>query len=228
MNKAARMMIARDAVRRSEYDEKRYGMGGREMKQTGAYGYGDNGVESRRRRDGRGRYMEGGSDYRNAMIGFDRDNDDIEMRMPMRYPRNGGDMPMDMRGGNGYGDIYAHGTIYAPNAMNKPMGGMMGGYGGDMNQPVDEHTARTWVNKMDGGEKFKMEQAEQFRQAHCPHCDKYEFYVALNAMYSDYCEVAKKLGVDKPEFYIFMAKAFLDDKDAGPHKLRKYMETIPK
>lgn len=226
MNKAARMMIAREAVRRGEYDETRHGMGGMEMNRMNNYGYGGNGAESRRRRDRYGRYMEGGSDYRNTMIGFDREGDDMEMRMPTRYPRNGRDMPMDMRGGNAYGDIYARGTIYAPNAMNKAMNS--GTEYNDMDQPVDEHTARMWVSKMDGGEKFKIEQAEQFRQAHCPHCDKYEFYVTLNAMYSDYCEVAKKFGIDKPEFYIFMAKAFLDDKDAGPHKLRKYMEIIPK
>lgn len=34
-----------------------------------------------------------------------------------------------------------------------------------------------------------------------------------NVMYSDYCAVAKKFGVDRPEFYVEMAKAFLKDKD---------------
>ena len=38
----------------------------------------------------------------------------------------------------------------------------------------------------------------------------------------------KKLGMDKPEAYAHLAKDFLMDKDAGPHKLRKYMMTIPK
>ena len=37
--------------------------------------------------------------------------------------------------------------------------------------------------------------------------------VMVNSMYSDYCGVAKKFGVDRIEFYIEMAKAFLDDKD---------------
>lgn len=39
------------------------------------------------------------------------------------------------------------------------------------------------------------------------------FSVAMNMMYADYCNVAKKMGVDRPEFYAEMAKAFLDDKD---------------
>lgn len=169
-----------------------------DMPHMGGYG-----PEARRRRDKRGRYMMGGMEY-------DDDDEDYS-------PRS--------MGGNKYGDIYARGTIYAPGAMNKPMGGMMGG---DMSAPVDEHTARMWVQRMDGGEHFKPEQVEQFRNAICPECERWEYYVAMNAMYSDHCESMKKLGMDKPEAYAHLAKDFLVDKDAGPHKLRKYMETIPR
>ena len=182
--------------------------GGRHMPPMDEYDdtphMGGYGPEARRRRDKHGRYMMGGMDY---------DDDDEEDYSPRSMS------------GNKYGDIYARGTIYAPGAMNKPMGGMMGG---DMSAPVDEQTARMWVQKMDGGEHFKPEQADQFRSAICPHCDKWEYYTAINAMYSDYCETAKKMGMDKPDFYAHMAKDFLMDKDAGPYKLRKYMMTIPK
>lgn len=167
--------------------------------------------EARRHRDSRGRFALGGMEY-------DDDDEDYSPRGTM------GNRPRAHHG-NSYGDIYAEGTIYAPGTMNRPMGGMMGG---DMSEPVDEHTARMWVQKMDGGEHFKPEQAEQFRAALCPHCDKWEYYVAINAMYSDYCETAKKMGMDKPEFYAHLGRDFLTDKDAGPHKLRKYMMTIPK
>lgn len=68
---------------------------------------------------------------------------------------------------------------------------------------------------------------EQLRTAHCPKCDRWEFLVALNMMYADYSEVAKKFAADKPEFYVCMAKAFLEDPDAGEGKLAKYMEIIP-
>lgn len=164
--------------------------------------------ESRRRRDSRGRYMMDGMD-----------DDETEMRGQRWHPPN-------MNGGSryGFGDVYAE--VYAPNAMNRPMHG--GAVGGDMSKPVDEHTARMWVGKMDGGERFKVEQTEQHRNNICPDCDKWEFYVAMNAMHSDYCETAKKAGKDTPDFYGYLAKDFLKDKDAGPHKLRKYMETIPK
>ncbi len=97
----------------------------------------------------------------------------------------------------------------------------------------DELKAKKWVSQMqnsDGtrGEHFRAEQAEQLRMAHCPQCEKTEFWAAMNMMYSDYCEVAKKLNVDKPEFYAHMAKAFLMDKDAGEGKLAKYMKYIAK
>ena len=127
--------------------------------------------------------------------------------------------------GNGYGDIYARGAIYAPGAVNKSM---HGGMEEEMMQPIDEHTARKWVKRMDGGERYKPEQLEQLRNSLCPDCDVWEFYVTINAMYSDYCETARKMGVDKPEFYGGLAKDFLKDKDAKPHKLRRYMEYIAK
>ena len=160
-------------------------------------------MEARRRRDSRGRYMMGGMDY-----------DDDESQSYSPHMRGGGSQ-------YGFGDVYAE--IHAPNAMNRP--GMMGG---DMSAPVDEHTARMWVQKMDGGEKFKVEQTDQQRNSICPSCDKWEFSAAMNAMYSDHCETAKKISMDKPEFYAHLAKDFLMDSDAKPHKLRRYMEHIAK
>lgn len=206
------------------YDRDMYGgMGQPENRSRGRYMeggwenthypmYGGNGgypTENRRRRDRRGRYMINDPN----MMDDDYDEDEPRSYQPQ------------MHGGikYGFGDVYAE--IHAPGSMNRPMGGMMGG---SMKQPVDEHTARMWVNGMDGGEHFKMEQCEQQRMAICPDCDKWEFYVAMNAMYSDYHETAKKLGIDRLDYYAHMAKDFLKDKDAKPHKLRRYMETIAK
>lgn len=42
--------------------------------------------------------------------------------------------------------------------------------------------------------------------------------VTMNMMYSDYCKVAEKYGVNRPEFYAGMAKAFLFDRDGGKPK----------
>lgn len=159
--------------------------------------------ESRRRRSGRtGRFI------RATYNGMD-DDDEEDYRPKSHY-------------GNAYGDIYAEGTIYAPNAMNRPHHEKQHEYG-----PVTEAKARKWVRKMSAGEKFPTDHTEQQRNALCPDCDKWEYYTAMNAMYSDHCETARKIGQDKVEFYGLLAKDFLMDDDAGPHKLQKYMEHIP-
>ena len=112
--------------------------------------------------------------------------------------------------------------------------GMIAGtvWSGGGHENVDERKAMEWTKKMqnpDGsaGPHFPPPVAEQLRAAHAPKCDKWEFMVALNMMYADYSEVAKKFAADKPEFYVCMAKAFLEDPDAGEGKLAKYMEVIP-
>jgi hypothetical protein len=254
MNPGMRMMLA-DRVRQPEnYSRSEYGGGNRRMigydrdmdGNATTSNYGGTETENRRRRDSRGRYMEGGGEIQNGhytnypwseeMAGggyetesrrrrdsrgrymMGRMDDEPEMRGQTWYPPN-------MHGGSGYsfGDVYA--DIHAPNAMNRPM---HGGMEHEWAKPVDEHTARMWVSEMEGGEKWKPEQIEQLRQTMCPECAKWEFYVAINAMYSDYCETAKKMGVDKPDFYASLARDFLMDEDAKPHKLRRYMETIAK
>jgi hypothetical protein len=53
-----------------------------------------------------------------------------------------------------------------------------------------------------------------------------EFYAIINAMYSDYSKVAKKHGVDRPEFYADLAKAWLNDEDAMEGKAALYYECI--
>ena len=51
------------------------------------------------------------------------------------------------------------------------------------------------------------------------HLDEMDWNVTLNMMYSDYCDVAKKMNVNNIEFYVCMAKAFLFDPDGpGPEK----------
>ncbi len=183
---------------RDEYDERKYGMGS-EMSRMG--GNGANAIESRRRRDSRGRYMMGG------LNGMD-DDETYAYRPQMMegFPR--------MKGKDSYGNSLSHPSSHDDED--------------DEDEPVDEQTARRWVKKIDGGEHFRPEQADQLRAGICPECKRWEFYVALNAMYSDHCNTAKRMNMDKPEFYAHLAKDFLMDEDAKPNKLRKYMEHIAK
>ena len=53
-------------------------------------------------------------------------------------------------------------------------------------------------------------------------------WVTMNMIYSDYCGVAKKMNVNNADFYVCMAQAFLDDKDAGEDKLYSYYKHIAK
>ncbi len=239
MNKAAKMMIAREAVKRSggnnwenagyggarnEYDPMKYGMGGNEMSRMGGYGYGDNGVEARRRRDRRGRYMMGGMDYQDTMIGFDREDDEMEMRSRPYRP------PMGIETSN-KGPWYAAGAVWPPDKHGMIGQNRMQQGSTDYSKPVDEHKAMKWVKSMevdDGTDMpmFKIDQTEVHRKAICPDCNMWEFFVVMNMMYADYCETAKAMNIAKPEFYARLAKNWLKDKDAGEHKLQKYMECV--
>lgn len=93
--------------------------------------------------------------------------------------------------------------------------------------------AEHWTNKMENadgsvGPHWPIDQTRQIMEQYKIQCDEIEFYATINMMYSDYCKVAKKFNVSTTEFYACMAKAFLEDKDAGPEKLTKYYEYIVK
>lgn len=57
-----------------------------------------------------------------------------------------------------------------------------------------------------------------------------DFHVAMDMVYSDYCEVFDKYGMDKPEIYAEIAKAWLCDEDTlqGAEKLAAYYEYVVK
>ena len=50
----------------------------------------------------------------------------------------------------------------------------------------------------------------------------------MNMMYSDYCKAAEKVNANSVDFYAYMARAFLEDKDAQPDKLERYYRCIAK
>lgn len=89
------------------------------------------------------------------------------------------------------------------------------------------------MKNMDGssGAHWSMEDTETVRKArNINDCKPEDFWIAMNMMYSDYQGVAKKYGIDKPEFYADMAKSFLTDKDSkqGREKLEAYYEYVVK
>ena len=54
----------------------------------------------------------------------------------------------------------------------------------------------------------------------------WEFWAIMNALYSDYYNVAKKHNVLSPDFFADMAMAFINDKDAVKNKAAAYYDCI--
>ena len=111
--------------------------------------------------------------------------------------------------------------------------GKMSGHGSMSGTPVfTKHTAEDWAKKMENedgthGPHWNTDQVKQIMAQKGINCDPAEFYAAINMIYSDYVKVAKKHGIgNSMDFYIDMAKAFLDDKDAGPDNIAKYYQYV--
>ena len=98
----------------------------------------------------------------------------------------------------------------------------------------DMESWKSMMKNEDGtrGEHFRSEQVKRACEQAGIDCEEFGedvFCLAMNMMYSDYCKVAKKYGVDRPEYYADLAKAFLRDKDFDgkpEEKLYLYYKTI--
>lgn len=100
----------------------------------------------------------------------------------------------------------------------------------------DQETAIHWVGDMqnaDGsvGPHWTMEQTTAVAESmgiQGYEIPRLAWGVTMNMMYSDYYPVAVEFGLNRPEFYAALAKAFLLDKDGpGPEqKLMAYYEHI--
>lgn len=99
-------------------------------------------------------------------------------------------------------------------------------------RPFTMADAREWVGKMENedgthGAHWTIDQVKQVIAQKKLDCDPVQMWAAMNMIYSDYYKAAKKHGVGgNLDFYVDMAKAFLDDKDAGPSKISAYYEYV--
>lgn len=98
---------------------------------------------------------------------------------------------------------------------------------------LDQMSAEQWMRNMekeDGskGPKWTKEQVKPYMAQVGYHGPEYKFWAVMNALYSDYCKIAKKYGVDRPEYYAELTKAWLEDKDANPEKAGLYYKYIVK
>lgn len=204
---------------REHYDNGRFAPMRNEMGYEGPYGVGN-----------RYEYEAPEGNYRNEMRGG-RNGD----RRGDTWGEEGGTMRMI-----GFGrDIYNNDMRSDASVPNYREGDHMTGSkprkgGAKSDMGMDEHLAKEWTAMMENedgtkGPHWSMEQIKKVIEQRGLHGDPVEIWVAMNMMYSDYCKVAKKLGVNTMDFYAEMARAFLDDKDAGvPDKLAAYYEYIVK
>lgn len=221
--------------------------------------------EMRRRRDDRGRYMEGDHDTRMEygrseaayrpwpephIPPYSRPESRMEEggRMRDRNVVNFRDyqdrrqigfatrMDDDEEGA----EMRQYGRRYDPDRPQMHHGAVreaetrMGHAQGEGNEHLTREEAEEWVRGMqsaDGktGGRWTLQEIQQYAGNYgiAPE-EVVDFFAILNALYTDYCKVAKKHGVDRMDFWADMAKAFLRDKDAEPGKAKRYYEYIAK
>lgn len=195
---------------------------------------------ARSNRDGRSQY--GG---RRDMGMSDYGSMDYNNYDSARYDMRRGDYAhmqprYDMRGRDyGYGQQRYYGNDYGYDMRMRDYGGDYGrDYGeqyGKMSQKDIEKWKHSFMNADNSqGEHFNKEQVMQASRSIGLN-DMQEFggedifCLAMNMMYSDYCMVARKYNVDRPDYYAELAKAFLKDKDFGgkpEEKLYLYYKCI--
>lgn len=240
-----------------EYAVRNYGgMDNREMDMvSGGYGgmeMGMDNMESRRRRDSRGRFrsemgdMNGGDmrmDYDMESRNGEYSSQGSEARMG-GYPNrpfpvyeggrsNMNQIGFDYSGDNVRTDYGMTATHHTGNEMEYRKSSKMGGYSYSEGTPMTKEMAEEWTRSMrneDGtkGPHWTMEQVKQVMAQKGIKYDLAEFYAILNAMYSDYCAVLKKHGVNNIDFYVDLAAAWLNDSDSVPNKAALYYECIVK
>ena len=83
-----------------------------------------------------------------------------------------------------------------------------------------EDDARRWTEHMENddgsmGAHWTLEQTTAVANSIGVHVDPWIWFAALNMEYSDNFDVAQKYGLDRPEYYADLTKAFLFDEDGG-------------
>lgn len=107
-------------------------------------------------------------------------------------------------------------------------------YPGKEKTHFTQEMADEWTSHMENedgtvGPHWTLKQAKEAMASREIDGSPIEFWVALNATYSDLCKVFKKYGIGNLDAYVDFAEAFwLDDKDAQPDKLARYYEYIVK
>lgn len=169
--------------------------------------------------------------------------DDREGREPgYTWTRNGGytepaktTRPIGFERGDAPYMGGADATVPRYNEMERMPGNraMTGGAESNISPRFDMQMAQEWTRRMqneDGttGPHWTIDQTNKVMEQRGVNEDPVKFWAAMNMIYSDFVNVAKKLGISNVDFYTEMTRAFLDDKDISGDKLAKYYEYVVK
>lgn len=135
------------------------------------------------------------------------------------------------RGPEMHGDYRSDASYAAKDEMQHSTREKNRGYSAGSDRLTPE-MAQEWTKGMhneDGskGPHWTIDQAKQvMQQRGISSYDPYEFWAVMNAIYSDYCTVLKKHGINNMDAYIDLTCAWLNDKDAVPNKAAVYFTEI--
>lgn len=94
----------------------------------------------------------------------------------------------------------------------------------NMAYSISPTQAETIVKSMrPRGQVWTMDQIKEYVTAKGIHDDYCDWYLVMNMCYNDYYGTAKMYGLqNETDFYFNLAKDFIEDPDAEPHKVAKY------
>lgn len=73
------------------------------------------------------------------------------------------------------------------------------------------------------GQVWTMEQVKEYVTSKGVHDNYCDWYLVMNMCYNDFYSTAKMYGLqNETDFYFNLAKDFIEDPDAEPHKVAKY------
>ena len=218
MNRSTRMLLLRESPGENYGMENRFrDRRGREHYNNGRYAPVKNAMDYTNKPDYNHESEYGGTmreyDYRHEYSPPVWNTDGTMNRIGFEQPRNVLMLPVGNMGSK-------HGTMEMPNRPRSSSG-------------FTNEMAEEWVASMqneDGtkGPHWKMEDVNRLMKQRGIQYDPVEFWAVLNGVYSDYCAVAKKHGVNTMDFYVDFASAWINDKDAVPNKAAIYYECIAK
>lgn len=89
---------------------------------------------------------------------------------------------------------------------------------------IDSATAEQIVRKMEPyGQYWSMSAITDYLKTKGVTERLTDYYLVMNMMYNDYYETASAYGLQKNvDFFFSLAKNFIEDRDAKPHKVAKY------